>query len=112
MVYFTRKKEVIMGYSRQTSLTDAYIADTVEDLASLPKSTMGSVCWVISEGIEYICNSKNKWLPRHKKTTAPEELANYYTKQDIDSQLQSIPRIALTENEIKAIILQNSKGRK
>lgn len=101
-----------MGYSRQTSLTDAYIADTVEDLASLPKSTMGSVCWVISEGIEYICNSKNKWLPRYKKTTAPEELSNYYTKQDIDSQLQSVPKIALTENEIKAIILQNSKGRK
>jgi hypothetical protein len=56
-----------MGYARRTSLENVYIADTKEDLNLLPHSTMGSTCWVISENLEYICNSKNKWLPKYNK---------------------------------------------
>ena len=86
-----------MGYTRQTALADAYICDAKEDLTLLPQSSMGSTCLVISEGIEYICNSKGKWLPRSNKTI-PEE---------IDTKILSVPRVALTSNEVLAITLKN-----
>jgi hypothetical protein len=64
---FYKKEGSYMGYARQTALADAYICDTKEDLNLLPHSIMGSTCWVISENLEYICNSKNKWLPKYNK---------------------------------------------
>lgn len=94
-----------MGYVRQTALADAYIADAKEDLASLPLSKMGSTCWVISEGIEYICNSKNKWLPRRKQIAVEDNPSGYYTKAEIDSQIKEVPKVALTHNEVLAITL-------
>ena len=96
-----------MGYIRQTALVDAYIADSKEDLTLLPQSSMGSTCWVISEGLEYICNSRGKWLPRYNKTSAPlDELQNYYTKKEIDRRLEKMPAEALSHEEILAITLK------
>ena len=97
-----------MGYARRTSLENVYIADTKEDLNLLPHSTMGSTCWVISENLEYICNSKNKWLPKYNKQNSTINPANYYTKKEIDSQIISMPKVALTTNEILAITFKNS----
>lgn len=68
---------------------------------------MGSVCLVISEGIEYICNSKGKWLPRTTKTITDEIKANYYSKTEIDTKILTVPRVPLTENEVLAITLKN-----
>lgn len=96
-----------MGYARQTALADVYICDAKEDLALLPQSSIGSTCLVISEGIEYICNSKGKWLPRTIKTIPDEIKANYYSKTEIDTKILTVPRVALTENEILAITLKN-----
>lgn len=39
-----------------------YLADTKEDLQDIPKSPMGSTCFVIAESITYMCNSKNEWV--------------------------------------------------
>ena len=97
-----------MGYARQTALADAYICDTKEDLNLLPHSIMGSTCWVISENLEYICNSKNKWLPKYNKENPAINLTDYYTKKEIDSQMISIPKEALTTNEVLAITSKNS----
>ena len=96
-----------MGYTRQTALAEAYICDTKEDLTLLPQSSMGSTCLVISDGIEYICNSKGKWLPRSNKTIPDEIKANYYSKKEIHSKILSVPKVALTDNEILAITLKN-----
>ena len=66
---------------------------------------MGSTCFVISEGIEYIRNSKGKWLPKGgNKLIDP---GNYYTKQEVDNKL-SKSVIPLTENEILAITLKKN----
>lgn len=94
-----------MAYARQTALTDAYICDTKDDLILLPRSSIGSICLVISENLEYICNSKGKWLPRLNKNGIIDS-TNYYTKNEIDSKI-SEAKIALTENEVLAITMQN-----
>lgn len=93
-----------MAYARQTALTDAYICDTKDDLILLPRSSIGSICLVISENLEYICNSKGKWIPRHNKNEI--DSTNYYTKNEIDSKI-SEATITLTENEVLAITMQN-----
>lgn len=93
-----------MAYARQTALIDAYICDTKDDLTLLPRSSIGSTCWVISEKCEYICNSKGKWLPRLNKDITTDA-ANYYTKAEVDNKI-IISQVALTENEILAITLK------
>ena len=93
-----------MGYMRQTALVDTYIADTKEDLILLPKMKMGSICFVISENTEYICNSKNRWIAKGKVDNT-----NYYTKTEIDTKILSNKPIGLTENEILAITLTEPK---
>lgn len=94
-----------MGYICQTALSDAYIADDKDDLTSLPKSKMGSTCLVISENMEYICNSKGKWIAR-RKTSADLSPTDYYTKTEIDSKIKE-SKIALTTNEVLAITMKN-----
>lgn len=94
-----------MGYIRQTALFDAYIADDKDDLTSLPESKMGSTCLVISENMEYICNSKGKWIAR-RKTSTDLSPTDYYTKTEIDSKIKE-SKIALTTNEILAITMKN-----
>lgn len=94
-----------MAYIRQTALSSAFICDAKEDLVLLPHSSMGSTCLVISENLEYICNSKGKWLPRLNKNAIIDS-TNYYTKNEIDSKI-SETKIALTKNEILAITMQN-----
>lgn len=94
-----------MGYIRQTALSDAYIADDKDDLTSLPKSKMGSTCLVISENMEYICNSKGKWIAR-RKTSTDLSPTDYYTKTEIDSKIKE-SKIALTTNEVLAITMKN-----
>lgn len=94
-----------MGYIRQTALSDAYIADDRDDLTSLPKSKMGSTCLVISENMEYICNSKGKWIAR-RKTSTDLSPTDYYTKTEIDSKIRE-SKIALTTNEVLAITMKN-----
>lgn len=94
-----------MGYIRQTALSDAYIADDKDDLTSLPKSKMGSTCLVISENMEYICNSKGKWIAK-RKTSSDLSPTDYYTKTEIDSKIKE-SKIALTTNEVLAITMKN-----
>lgn len=94
-----------MGYIRQTALSDAYIADDKDDLTSLPKSKMGSTCLVISENMEYICNSKGKWIAR-RKTSTDLSPTDYYTKTEIDSKIKE-SKVALTTNEVLAITMKN-----
>lgn len=95
-----------MGYICQTALSDTYIADDKDDLTSLPRSKMGSTCLVISENMEYICNSKGKWIAR-RKTSTDLSPTNYYTKTEIDSKIKENSTIALTTNEVLAITMKN-----
>ena len=89
-----------MGYVRQTALVNAFLADTKEDLILLPQSPMGSTCLVISDGIEYICNSKGKWIGRASASTD----TNHYTKTEIDDKIKKATS-ALTENEVLHLTL-------
>ena len=49
-----------------------YIADTKEDLVNLPKSPMGSTCYIISESTKYMCNSKNEWIALKSSSSSSE----------------------------------------
>ena len=40
-----------------------YVVDSVEDIAKLPRSQMGSTAYVILSKEKYICDSKNAWHP-------------------------------------------------
>ena len=95
-----------MGFIRQTSLVNAFLADTKEDLSSLPKTTMGSICYVIDENIEYICNSRGKWIPK-RRGTEDTVLENYYTKTEIADMIEDVRVHPLTTTDILAITMQN-----
>ena len=99
-----------MGFIRQTSLVDAYIADTKEDLNLLPQSTMGSICYVIDEHREYIRNSKGKWLAK-RRGTEETVLEDYYTKHEVeelvDELIEEVKVEPLTTTDILAITMQN-----
>jgi hypothetical protein len=79
------------------------MCDTLADLADLPsRLSMGTTCWVIAEGCEYIRNSKGEWNKKVRETIlAPEIAENFYTKEEIDQKLEDI--IALTKEEILKI---------
>ena len=50
-----------MGYQRSTAMSDAsFICDTVEDLANLPRCSMGSTCYVIDQATYYMVNSNGE----------------------------------------------------
>ena len=40
----------------------SFIADSVADLADLPKVNMGSTCYVIATAEKYMINSKGEWV--------------------------------------------------
>ena len=99
-----------MGFIRQTSLVNAFLADSKEDLSSLPQTTMGSICYVIDECREYICNSKGKWIAK-RKGTEETVLDNYYTKHEVkefvEELIEDVKVEPLTTTEILAITMQN-----
>ena len=39
-----------------------YVCDTANDLATLPRCSMGSVAIIISTGEVYMKNSQNEWV--------------------------------------------------
>ena len=99
-----------MGFIRQTSLVNAFLADSKEDLSSLPQTTMGSICYVIDEGREYICNSKGKWIAK-RRGTEETVLEDYYTKTEVvnvvENMIEDVKIYPLTTTDILAITMQN-----
>ena len=55
--------------------------------------------------MEYICNSKGKWIAK-RKTSTDLSPTNYYTKTEIDSKIKE-STVALTTNEVLAITMKN-----
>ena len=56
-----------MGYQRHNSMSDArFVCDTIEDLANLPRCSMGSTCYVIDQAAYYMVNSKGEWISQKK----------------------------------------------
>ena len=94
-----------MGYMRIDAIPEArYICDTLDNLKDLPRHTMGTTCWVISEGCEYICNSAGVWNKKIRETLTSSgsvDLSNYYTKEEVNAKLDEV--IALTREEIMKI---------
>ena len=72
-----------MGYQRDNSMSDArFICDTVEDLANLPRCSMGSTCYVIDQATYYMVNSKGEWI-NQKKTTSSGDSGSGSGSSDI-----------------------------
>lgn len=91
-----------------------YIADTVVDLADLPKATMGSTCYVIENATNYMCNSKNEWIPQNKPvdnnsggTVNPDsgsvDLSNYMTKAEVNAAIAAATTGVIKEDDLKTI---------
>ena len=58
-----------MAWNRLGQHDMSYIADTVADLRSLPKSTIGSTCLIIETGEKYVVNSKGEWILQPSATS-------------------------------------------
>ena len=64
-----------------------YLADTIEDLKSLPKHSMGDTCLVIENQRVYMANSEGEWIDQEavkagvdlKGYVTTEQLADYVT---------------------------------
>lgn len=64
-------------------MSDArFICDTVEDLANLPRCSMGSTCYVIDQATYYMVNSKGEWI-NQKKTTSSGDSGSGSGSSDI-----------------------------
>lgn len=50
-----------------------YIADKIEDLKDLPKSDMGSTCFVIENHSNYMINSLGEWISLEEEAVEVEE---------------------------------------
>ena len=86
---------MIMGYVKLDAIPEAkYLCDTKEDLALLlPRPSFGDTCWVIEESVEYIYNSKGKWLPKSNASAGVEtkvDLTGYATEDYVQEQIQNI----------------------
>ena len=55
-----------MGFQKFGQHDMHFIADTKEDLKSLPPCSMGSTCYIISEATEYMRNSTGEWVNQTK----------------------------------------------
>ena len=76
-----------------------FMADTVEDLNSLPEVEMGTECFVIAEAAEYRVTSDGKWFNQASGSSTPTEtpkeeesvdLSKYVTKDELDEALSGI----------------------
>ena len=71
-----------------------YIADKIEDLKDLPKSDMGSTCFVIENHSNYMINSLGEWISLEDEAGKEEEekesinleeiLKDYVLKSDVE----------------------------
>lgn len=85
-----------------------YIADTVVDLADLPKATMGSTCYVIENATNYMCNSKNEWIPQNKPSSGGGgggdiDLSNYMTKSEVAKAISDATAGMIKEEDLITI---------
>lgn len=101
-----------MAYSRYNSMTDVhFIADTIEDMKSIPFASMGDTCLVIAERVTYMCNSKGEWIAPGQAVIPPTggstedntgvDLSDYLTKAEHEARVAPIEQtVALHENQI------------
>lgn len=84
-----------MAYQRQGQHDHSFIADTVEDLAKLPRVNMGSTCWVIATAEKYMINSLGEWILQTKSTNTqkPDQGG------DVDVDLSDYATIAYSDEQ-------------
>lgn len=79
-----------MAFKRISSIY--FLADSANDLNSLPKVDMGVECFVIEEAAEYKATSDGKWIKQVKNASASGsesvDLSNYATKEDLEKALE------------------------
>ena len=85
-----------------------YMADAVADLAELPKSAMGSTCYVIENAITYMCNSKQEWIPQNKPSSSGGgggdiDLSNYMTKSEVVKAISDATAGMIKEEDLITI---------
>lgn len=88
-----------MAYKR---ISPMYLmADSVEDLQYLPKSPMGTACFVIAEACEYKSTSDNRWIKQAKDITVNNgiDLTDYVTKDYLQEAMNN-SMIPLSKEEI------------
>ena len=73
-----------MGYKRINTMY--FLADEESDLATLPKAQMGAECYVISNAIEYKCNSQGEWIPQIKEG-GKVDMSKYATKEYVEERV-------------------------
>ena len=80
-----------MAYQKFNQNDEQFIADTVADLETLPKCSMGSTCYVIENATKYMVNSAGEWISQTLTVEElPEEeeiivdLSNYITREEFE----------------------------
>lgn len=54
-----------MAYTKRGVGDIHYIVDTKDDLNTIENANMGSTAWVIHEAVEYMADSKGKWISQN-----------------------------------------------
>ena len=83
-----------MAFQRFNQNDSSWIADTVEDLKTLPESNMGSTCYVIENASKYMVNSKGEWICQ----TVPLKIDSEENNKPEEKPIQP----GLSEEEIAA----------
>ena len=82
-----------MAYQRYGQHDHSFIADTVEDLAKLPRVNMGSTCWVIATAKKYMINSLGEWILQTKSTNSGSNSG------DVDTDLSAYATIVYSDEQ-------------
>ena len=106
-----------MSFQKFNQNDMSFIADTVEDLKSIPACDMGSSCYVIENASKYIINSQGEWICQSIKEEvkneeplpglSKEEIAEkYISKEEVSKKYLSKEEVELEKlKEIKYEVL-------
>ena len=97
-----------MAYGRYGQHDQSYIADSIADLADLPKSNMGSTCWVIATAEKYMVNSQGEWIRQTLSTNGSSVIIPGGNGETID--LSAYATIVYSDKE-DARLKQHSDAR-
>lgn len=89
-----------------------FMCDDLEDLKELP-TQMGSTCWVIGEGCEYMCNGRGEWINQTIVSSTEEEeevvdLSQFVTKEELNLD-QFVTNEALAAMPFAKIMRENGE---
>lgn len=81
-----------------------YVADSIEDLAEIKESKMGTECYVIKEACEYKLKSDGNWVKQVPASSGADvDLTGYATEFYVDNAISNLASEDYVKNEIANI---------